>query len=609
MKRITLVSISALLLLACNQTLDTKSKDKNEKEAALKEVRSFLKSYNEEYQTLYYASAEAQWKLNTKIVEGDTVTNKQSEAAEAALAAFMGSEANIKNCKNYLALKDDLSPIEVKQLQTILYNAGNNPAIAGKIVQQRIAAETKQTELLFGYESTIDGKPVSGNDINAILKNSTDLEARLKAWEASKEVGKTLKDGLSNLQRLRNESVQALGYEDYFDYQVSAYGMTKTELMQTSQDMIKEMWPLYRELHTWARYTLAEKYKQEVPELIPAHWLSNKWGQEWSGLINVEGIDLDSKLEEKGPEWIVKEGEAFYKSLGFEALPESFYTKSSLYPAPIDADYKKNSHASAWHLNLDQDVRSLMSVVPNTEWWGTTLHELGHIYYFLSYSNENVPLVLREGANRAYHEAMGSLIGLAAMQKPFLVDRGLLNGDVQSDKTQLLLSEALDFVVLIPWGAGVMTEFEHDLYAKQLSKDEFNKRWWELKKKYQGIAPPTERGEEYCDAASKTHINNDAAQYYDYAMSNILLFQFHDHIANKILKQDPHATNYYGNKEIGKFLESLMVGGATVDWREDLKEKLGEGMSAKAMANYFAPLMTYLKEVNKDRIHSLPENI
>ena len=607
MKNLIIISFLFVGLIACQQKPTENSSEEND--FSVNQVQEFLDAYNNTYQTLYYASAEAQWKLNTNIVEGDTITNKESEAAEAALAAFMGSEENIKQCKAYLDFKDSLDDKQIKQLQIILYNAGNNPAIAGDIVKKRIAAETKQTELLFGFESTIDGEPVNGNDINSILKNSLDLNERLKAWEASKEVGKTLKGGLENLQELRNKSVQALGYEDYFDYQVSAYGMSKNELMETCNNMIADMWPLYRELHTWARYSLAEKYNQEVPELIPAHWLTNKWGQEWSAMVNVEGVDLDGTLEAKGAEWIVTEGEEFYKSLGFDALPESFYTKSSLYPAPIDADYKKNSHASAWHLNLDQDVRSLMSVVPNTEWWGTTLHELGHIYYFLSYSNENVPLVLREGANRAYHEAMGSLIGLAALQKPFLVDRGLLDADVEMDETQMLLSEALDFVVLIPWGAGVMTEFEHDLYAKNLSKEEYNKRWWELKKKYQGIAPPNERGEEYCDAASKTHINNDAAQYYDYAMSNILLFQFHDHIANKILKQDPHATNYYGNKEVGQFLKALMVDGATVDWREDLKNKLGEEMSAKAMANYFAPLMEYLKKENEGRTHSLPETL
>lgn len=607
MKKNILPLVCSLLIIACSQPQETAKE--NDESAFKSEVASFLQLYNDTLQTLYYASAEAQWTLNTKIVEGDTITSKIAEEADAASAAFMGSEKNITKSRAFLEKKNLLDPIQVKQLETILYNAGNNPAIAGEIVQQRIEAETKQTELLFGFESTIDGIAVDGNEINSILKNSTDLAERQKAWEASKEVGKNLKSGLQNLQELRNKSVQALGYEDFFDYQVSAYGMTTEELMDVCKDMITEMWPLYRELHTWARYNLANKYGQEVPEMLPAHWLTNKWGQEWGAMVQVEGVDLDSKLESKGDKWIVEEGERFYQSLGFDALPETFYTKSSLYPAPKDADYKKNSHASAWHMNLNQDVRSLMSVIPNTEWWGTTLHELGHIYYFLEYSNPNVPMVLREGANRAYHEAMGSLIGLAALQKPFLVDRGLLDESVELDQTQLLLSEALDFVVLIPWGAGVMTEFEHDLYAKNLPIDQFNQRWWELKKKYQGIVPPTERGEEYCDAASKTHINNDAAQYYDYAMSNILLFQFHDHIANKILKQDPHATNYYGSKETGDFIKTLMVGGATVNWREDLKEKLGEEMSARAMAEYFAPLMDYLKKENEGKEYTLPESI
>tara|TARA_B100001109_G_scaffold254572_1_gene254606 strand:- start:10863 stop:12662 length:1800 start_codon:yes stop_codon:yes gene_type:complete len=599
MKNLLAILLVAIVFVACNQ------EPKKEKELT---VQEFLINYNKEYQKLYYAASEAQWKLNTYIVEDDTTTAQLSKDAEEALANFLGSKENIEKSKQYLN-EPELTEIQRRQLETILYNAGNNPETAGELVKERIAAETKQTEMLFGFQTTINGEKVSGNDINKILKESTDLEERLQAWNASKEVGKTLKDGLHELKRLRNGTVQALGYQNYFDYQVSAYGMDRGELMQTCMDMIVEMWPLYRELHTWARYTLAKKYNQEVPEMLPAHWLPNKWGQEWGALVEFEGADLDAKLEEKGAEWIVKEGENFYKSLGFESLPQTFYTKSSLYPAPKDANYSKNSHASAWHLDLDQDVRSLMSVVPNTEWWGTTLHELGHIYYFLEYSHSDVPIVLREGANRAYHEAMGSLIGLAAMQEPFLIDRGLMQANEKSDAMKKLMAEALDFVVLIPWSAGVMTEFENDLYVEDLAIDSFNERWWALKRKYQGIVPPEPRGEDYCDAATKTHINNDAAQYYDYAMSNILLFQFHNHIAKNILKQDPHATNYFGNKEVGEFLKGLMKTGATVDWREDLVEKLGEPMNASAMAAYFAPLLDYLKKENKGREYTLEEQL
>jgi len=250
-----------------------------------------------------------------------------------------------------------------------------------------------------------------------------------------------------------------------------------------------------------------------------------------------------------------------------------------------------------------------MSVEPNTEWWQTTLHGLGHVYYFILYTNPDVPIILRDGANRAFHEAIGSLIGLAAMQKPFLSSLGLLPKDISINDTLALLREALDYIVFIPWSAGVMTEFEYELYSNNLTKEQFNKKWWELVKKFQGIVPPSERGEEYCDAASKTHIIDDPAGYYDYAISNLLLFQFHDYIAKNILKQDPHATNYFGNKEIGKFLKDLMYPGASIDWREHLKNTIGSDMSAKAMTNYFEPLMQYLKRVNEGRKHTLPESI
>jgi len=458
------------------------------------------------------------------------------------------------------------------------------------MVKERIAAETEQNDKLFGYNFNV--------------------EKRSKAWESSKQVGLVLKDGLANLQKLRNNTVKPLGYSDYFSYQVSDYGMTTAEMMKLNQQMIQDIWPLYRELHTWARYELAKKYKvKEVPEYLPAHWLSNRWGQDWSGLVEVKGLNLDSVLKSKSKEWMVEQAERFYVSLGMPNLPKSFYTKSDLYPAPADAKYKKNNHASAWHNDLDQDVRSLMSIEPNSEWYETLHHELGHIYYYLCYSNPEVPIVLRNGANRAYHEGFGSMIGMAAMQKPFLSGLNLIPADAKTDETQTLLKEALNYIVFIPWSAGVMTNFENELYSNNLSTDKYNSTWWDLVKKYQGIVPPNPRGEEFCDAASKTHINNDAAQYYDYALSFLFIFQVHEHIAKNILHQDPHATNYYGNKEVGTFLKNIMNPGASKDWREVFKANTGEDLSAKAMVSYFMPLMEYLKKENAGRKYTLAERI
>jgi peptidyl-dipeptidase A len=271
----------------------------------------------------------------------------------------------------------------------------------------------------------------------------------------------------------------------------------------------------------------------------------------------------------------------------------------------VDSTLKKNNHASAWHLDLGTDVRSLMSVEPNAEWFETSNHELGHIYYYIAYTSPEVPPLMRNGANRAFHEALGSMMGMAAMQKPYLVGRGLVSPDTKTDSIQILLKEALNFAVFIPFAAGTMSEFEKALYADNLPEGEFNKKWWELVKKYQGIVPPSDRGEMYCDAATKTHINDDAAQYYDYALSYVLLFQLHQHIAEKILHQPPTATNYFGNKDVGTFINNIMKSGATKDWREVMKEATGEEMNAKALVRYFDPLMQWLKEENKGRKYTM----
>ncbi len=605
MKKTILLVAVLFSVLACK-------KDSEKKEAATvskEDVQAFLDEYTNEYTKLYYASALAEWDANTKIVAGDTTNAHKVQMANEAFAKFTGSTEVIEKTKQFLEHKADLDIVQVRQLDGILYAAANNPEIVSDLVKERIAAENAQNEALFGFDFQVNGTSVTTGDIDKVLRESNNEAERLANWEASKDVGKGLKDGLENLRRLRNETVSALGYDDYFSYQVSSYGMSRQEMMDEMKKMVKEVWPLYRELHTWARYELAKKYNAEVPEYLPAHWLPNRWGQDWSSLVSVEGLDIDGVLADKDPAWIVKEGENFYKSIGFDALPKSFYEKSSMYPLPADAPYKKNNHASAWHMDLENDLRCLMSVEPNADYYETIHHELGHIYYYQAYTNPNVPPLLREGANRGYHEAIGSLLGFAAMQKPFLAGKGLVDPDAKIDETQNLLKEALSNIVFLPFSAGVMTEFENALYAENLPKDEFNKKWWELAKKYQGMVPPSERDETYCDAASKTHINNDAAQYYDYAVSYILLFQFHDHISKNILKQDPHATNYFGSKEVGAFLKGVLETGANNDWRELLKESVGSGMSAKPMLEYFEPLMGYLKAQNKDRNYTLPESL
>ncbi|MBV9772690.1 MAG: M2 family metallopeptidase [Gemmatimonadetes bacterium] len=575
--------------------------------SASEQAERFLADYQTQYQKMYYAAQLADWASNTHIVEGDTTNAARTRRAQEALTAFTGSSENIQRVRGFLEQRDRLTPLQVRELEKILYTAAGAPQTAADVVRARIAAETQQTEKLYGFQFTLGGKPVTPNRIDEILRTSRDPRERRAAWEASKAVGPTLKPGIVQLRDLRNGVVKSLGYHDFFTYQVSDYGMTTPEMLALDDTLVAQLWPLYRELHTWARYELARRYHAPVPDLIPAHWLPNRWGQDWSALVEVKGVNVDSALATRSPEWVVQQAEGFYRSIGFPALPPSFWQNSSLYPVAADAPYKKNTHASAWHMDLGSDVRSLMSVENNAEWFETANHELGHIYYYMSYSRPEVPLVLREGANRAYHEGIGTMIGMAASQRRFLANKGLVPANVQVDQRAQLLKEALNYVVFIPFSAGTMTRWEHSLYSEGLPPDRFNARWWELAARYQGIAPPSPRGEQWADALTKTHINDDPAQYYDYALSNALLFQLHNHIARNILHQDPHDTDYSGNQQVGKFLYDLMAPGASRDWRQVLQETTGQQLNAQAMVDYFAPLYTWLREQNRGRRYTLPE--
>ncbi|MFQ5824202.1 MAG: M2 family metallopeptidase [bacterium] len=568
-----------------------------------KEANAFLKEYTEKFQKLDYEANKAAWLANTDISEEH---DSLSVLADKALSEFVGSKEVIEKTKSLLEQKDKLDRMQVLQLNKVLLTAAHRPGTIPEVVEKLINAETKQNSLLYGFDFVMrdkrgKAKIVSTNEIDRILVESKDLDKRLEAWEASKEVGKVLKDGLANLQSLRNQVAREMGYSSFFALEVADYGLSVQEMMELMDQLVEGIRPFYSELHTYIRYELAKRYNQPVPDKIPAHWLPNRWGQNWPGIV--EAVNLDDLFKDKTKEWIVKQAEDFYVSIGFDTLNKNFWERSDLYPVEEGSKRKKNNHASAWHLDSQDDYRSLMSVEPNNRWFRTAHHELGHIYYYIEYSNPDVPILLRRGANRSYHEGIGSLMAIASSQRPYLEQLGLLSEDVEIDQIQWLLNDALSSssVVFIPFAAGTMSHFEHDLYEKDLPKDQFNKRWWEYVEKYQGIVPPSQRGEEYCDAASKTHINNDPAQYYDYALSCVLKFHLHDYIARKILKQDPHNCNYYGNKEVGEFLKNIMRPGASKDWRKVLKEKTGEDLSARAMLEYYRPLIDYLKKANEGR--------
>ncbi|MCX5797314.1 MAG: M2 family metallopeptidase [Elusimicrobia bacterium] len=569
------------------------------------QAAQFVADYSHLYQGVYTAAQEASWKASTDVTPEHEGLRT---GANQALASLTGSPYIIAQAREFLKRKAELAPQTVRELQRIWWMAAEDPGDIPETVAKRVEAESKRSSAMdsfsFCVERSSDGKacakPTTPNEIDNILASTaTDAATHLKYWLASKEIGPALKPGLVNLRGLRNEVARHFDYPSYFDLQVAWYDMTTPEMMAMLESVLKDIQPLYEQVHCYAKYELAKRYHEPAPKgPIPAQWLGNRWAQGWPGLV--EGVDLDPYFKGRTPEWIVKQGEAFYTSMGLAPLPDNFWQNSDLYPV-AQSLRKKNTHASAWHIDLDHNVRSLQSVEPNAEWWATVHHELGHIFYFLAYARPEVPILLRDGAMRAFHEGFGDMAAIAANQAPYLRQVGVLPKDAKIDENRWLLAEAMDSIVFLPFSAGTMTHWERDLYAGDMPPEQWNARWWQYARQYQGIAPPETRGEELCDACTKTHINDNPAYYNTYAIGTVFKYQLHDHICRNILHQDPRRCDYYGSKEVGDFLKDLLSKGATEDWRALMREKTGADLSSKAMMDYFSPLMDYLKKENKGR--------
>lgn len=564
---------------------------------------AFLAFYNGVLPEMNARQQDAAWAAATDVSERHAGGRA---GAEAVFAGFAGSGYVVRTARELTARGDALDDLTRRQLRFVLLDAAYAPGSNPDLARRRVEAESRQSERQDGFTYCLAARaaggrcarPATAGDLDARLRDSRDVAERERVWTASKEIGDGLRTGLLELRDLRNAVAREMGYADFYALQVADYGMTTDEMMALLDNAITQLRPLFRELHCYARRRLAERYRAPVPAgAMPAHWIGNRWAQSWPGLV--PAVDLDPLFRGRTPESIVRTAERYYVSMGFDPLPETFWQKSDLYPVPAGGTRRKNSHASAWHMDLGDDVRSLMSVRADSDWFGTAHHELGHIYYYRSYARPEVPPVLRRGANRAFHEAVGELIALSVMQEPYLRSQRILPATQALDRDAMLLNDALDSgPVFFMFAAGTMSHFERDLYAGDLPAAELNARWWRYVGEYQGVAPPAPRDETHCDACTKTHVNDDPGQYYDYALATLLKYQLHEHLCRTIVRADPHACTYADNRAVGDALRRLLAPGATRDWRALLREATGEDLSAAAMLRYYEPLRAVLAREN-----------
>jgi peptidyl-dipeptidase A len=597
MKRIALACLLVAALAGCNAPSSGGGGA-----ATPEEATKFIENVNTTMLKLGLESAQAAWVQATYIIDDTEAMSARANQAYIDTMAKFAKEAvkfdkvevpaDIRRQLNLLKLSLTLvTPADPKEGEELTKLASKLEATYGK---------GKWCEDASKPETCLDIDKITN-----IMAESRDEKRLRQVWEGWHTISPPMKKDFERFVVLSNKGAAEMGFVDTGDMWRQKYDMPAAEFTKELDRLWEQVRPLYLSLHAYVRMKLRQQYGDIVPANgpIPAHIMGNIWAQDWSNLYPIlkpanadKGYDLTKILKDRktSPQDMVKMGERFYTSLGFEPLPMSFWDRS-LFAKPRDRDVV--CHASAWNLDSVEDIRIKMCIEPRDEDFQTIHHELGHSVYQRAYNK--LPAMFRDSANDGFHEAIGDTIALSVTPE-YLVKIGLIDKAPDASRDiGLLLSRALEKVSFLPFGL-LIDQWRWKVFSGEVSPADYNKAWWDLRLKYQGVAPVSPRGEEFFDPGAKYHVPADVP-YTRYFLAHILQFQFHRELSKTAgCNVALHRCSIYDSKEAGKKLNAMLSMGLSRPWPEALEAmSASKQMDATAIIDYFAPLKAWLDEQTK----------
>ena len=565
------------------------------------DARTFLADANDTMLRLSNEANQAGWVQNTYITaDTEAMAARANAAFMTAVTRFAKEATRFDNV--------EVSAAERRQL-TLLKNALTMAAPADPKEAEELAQRVASMEGLYGRGKYCpDGESGEAcldiEEITEILARDRDPARLRDVWEGWHAIAPPMKDSYTRFVELSNKGARELGFADTGAMWRGKYDMAPEAFSAELDRLWEQLRPLYLSLHAYVRAKLRDRYGDEVPAdgPIPAHLLGNLWAQDWSNLYDIVGpsrggatVSLTDVLRARkvSPTDMTRYGERFFTSLGLPPLPATFWERS-LFVKPRDREVV--CHASAWNINNVDDLRFKMCIDQTAEDFTTIHHELGHNFYSRAYAGQ--PPIFRDSANDGFHEAIGDTIALSVTPE-YLVKVGLVDRapDASGD-IGLLLRTALERLAFLPFGL-VVDSWRWQVFSGQVTPAAYNRAWWELRERYQGVRPAGSRGDELFDPGAKYHIpaNTPYARYF---LAAVLQFQFHRALAQAAGCTMPlHRCSIYGSAEAGTRLRATLEMGASRTWPEALEALTGQRqMDAGAMAEYYAPLKAWLDEQN-----------
>lgn len=571
------------------------------------EAKAFLDKANADLLRLGNEAAQAGWVHATYITDDtDTLSARANEVLltrtnEIVIAArrFKGLKLPPEMARQFMLLNLNGSPTDPKLVAELTQVSASLDGMYGK---GKYCPPGKTGEDCLGIDQ-----------IDVLMAKSRDPKQLLELWEGWHRISPPMREKYARLVELSNQGAKEFGFKDTGDLWRSGYDMTPAEFSAELERTWTQLEPLYKELHAYVRFRLIQKYgaAAERPDgMIPAYLLGNMWAQEWGNIYDVVAPetagsyrmpDLEGALKQQigqvtpleAGKKMARYGEGFFTSLGFEPLPATFWERSQ-FIKPRDRDVV--CHASAWDVDNDQDLRIKMCINVTADDFTTVHHEEGHNFYQRAYRRQ--PYLFRNGANDGFHEAIGDAIALS-ITPSYLKQLKLIDTipPVEAD-IPLQLRTALDKVAFLPFGL-LIDKWRWQVFNGETKPADYNKSWWALREKYQGVAPPTERDETNFDPGAKYHIPGNVP-YARYFLARIYQFQFYKAMCDASGYKGPlNRCSFYGSKEAGAKLNAMLEAGQSKPWQETLKTMTGtDHLDAGPMLEYFAPLYEWLKQQN-----------
>lgn len=574
----------------------------------VQEAKKFLDDAEKKLLALGNEAGQASWIQSTYITDDtEAIAAKANERAIAESVRLAKASTRFDRLK----LPPDMARKMMLLKVGLTLAAPADPAESAEVT--RLAASL---EGAYGKGKYCPGAGKPCLDIEAvtrIMATSTNPAELLDAWRGWHTISPPMRKDFQRFVELSNKGARELGFKDTGAMWRSKYDMPADDFSKELDRLWEQVRPLYLSLHAYVRNKLREKYGPDaVPASgpIPAHLLGNIWAQDWSNVYKLvappdadPGYDLTQILKSRNtqPLDMVHYGESFFKSLGFAPLPQTFWDRS-LFVKPRDRDVV--CHASAWDVDNVDDLRIKICIDITAEDFTTIHHELGHNFYQRAYNQQ--PFLFRDSANDGFHEAIGDTIALSVTPE-YLVKIGLLDKTPDASKDiGLLLARALEKVAFLPFGL-MIDQWRWKVFSGEIPPDKYNQGWWDLRLKYQGVAPSIPRSEADFDPGAKYHVAADVP-YTRYFLSFIMQFQFHRALAaaagcpaqggNTPL----HRCSIYDNKEAGRRLNAMLAMGLSRPWQDAMFELTGQRqMDATAILDYFAPLKKWLDEQNRGK--------